>query len=159
MAHDISIFLRVLPQSLGETPPADAERLLVHLTWPAQPVKTCSWLPKMRVQPKNAKMPCNHPDLSWKIGEKPCCWFKIPSFLEPARSKQTKTTESIVQNKPDLLLGLTHILSLCRHFDSLFGSYQRSGKCRYIHSTPRQLIMHTSKALFACFNVTCSCQG
>lgn len=79
-----------------------------------------------------------------------------PSFLEPARSKQTKTTENIVQNKPDLLLGSTHILSLCRHFDSLFGSYQRSGKCRYIHPTSRQLFMHTSKALFARFNVTCS---
>lgn len=158
MANDISIFLRVLPQSLGETQPADAERRLVHLTWPAELVKTCSWLPKMRVQPKNAKM--SFSPLSFlKNWRETCCWFKIPSFLEPARSKQTKTTESIVRNKPDLLLGSTHILSLCRHFDSLFGSYQRSGKCRYIHSTPRQLIMHTSKALFACFNVTCSCQG
>ena len=156
-ANDISIFLRVLPRSLGETQPADAERRgssdvtsaasqnMQLASKNAGPTETC----------QNALFTLIFPEI---FGEKHVADL-TPSFLEPARSKQTRTTENIVQNKPDLLLGSTHILSLCRHFDSLFGSYQRSGKCRYIHSTPRQLIMHTSKALFACFNVTCNCQG
>ena len=70
----------------------------VHLTWPAQPVKTCSWLPKMRVQPKNAKLiqivfftlifPV-------KIGEKHVADLKSPHFWSQPNPNKLKLQKAL----------------------------------------------------------------